>query len=150
MMSPNLLVNPGAEVGDASLSGYSSVTVPGWTVTGTPTVIEYGTLRRLPWPLANPGPTLPEFLGFPTANSAPPGSGEQYFGGGPVATSSLTQTVDLSAAASDIDSGAVPYALSGSLGGFILDPSAASVRVDFLDENKLYPGQRPASAGHSA
>ena len=46
MMSPNLLVNPGAEVGDASLSGYSSVTVPGWTVTGIPTVIEYGTPRR--------------------------------------------------------------------------------------------------------
>lgn len=37
--SPNLPVNPGAEIGDPSLSGYSSVTVPGWTVTGTPTVI---------------------------------------------------------------------------------------------------------------
>jgi hypothetical protein len=34
----------------------------------------------------------------------------------------------------------VPYALSASLGGFILDPSAASVRVDFLDENNLYLG----------
>ena len=140
VMSPNLLVNPGAELGDASLSGYSSVTVLGWTVTGTPTVIEYGTLRRLPWPLPNPGPTLPAFLGFPTANSAPPGSGEQYFGGGPVATSTLSQTVDLSAAAADIDAGTVPYTLSGSLGGFILDPSAASVRVDFLDENQLFLG----------
>src|SRR5262249_8829229 len=65
VMSPNLVVNPGAEVGDASLSGYSSVTVPGWTVTGIPTVIEYGTPRRRPWPLGNPGPTLPKFLGFP-------------------------------------------------------------------------------------
>ena len=43
VQSPNLLVNPGAEFGDPSLSGYSSVTVPGWTVTGTPTVIQYGT-----------------------------------------------------------------------------------------------------------
>jgi Phosphoesterase family len=140
VMSPNLLVNPGAEVGDPSLSGYSSVTVPGWTVTGTPTVIGYGTLRRIPWPLPNPGPTAPAFLGFPAANEAPPGSGQQYFGGGNVATSTLTQTVDLSAAASDIDAGTVPYALSASLGGFILDPSAASVRVDFLDENNLYLG----------
>ena len=29
----DLLVNPGAEAGDPSLSGYSSVTLPGWTVT---------------------------------------------------------------------------------------------------------------------
>ena len=139
-MSRNLLVNPGAELGDASLSGYGSVTVLGWTVTGTPTVIEYGTLRRLPWPLPNPGHSAGVSRGFPTANSAPPGSGEQYFGGGPVATSTLSQTVDLSAAAADIDAGTVPYTLSGSLGGFILDPSAASVRVDFLDENQLFLG----------
>jgi len=108
VQSPNLLVNPGAELGDPSLSGYSSVTVPGWTVTGTPTVIEYGTLRRFPWPTASPGPTFPAFLGFPSANCAPPDSGEQFFGGGPVATSTLIQNVDLRPAASDIDAGAVP------------------------------------------
>jgi hypothetical protein len=133
VQSPNLLVNPSAELGDPSLSGYSSVTVPGWTVTGTPTVIQYGTARRLPWPLGTPGPTLPAFLGFPSAVCAPVGSGAQFFGGGNVATSSLTQVVDLSAAASDIDGGAVPYTLSAALGGFVIDPSAASVTVDFLD-----------------
>jgi hypothetical protein len=138
--SPNLLVNPGAELGDPSLSGYSSVTVPGWTVTGTPTVIEYGTLRRFPWPTASPGPTFPAFLGFPTSACAPVGSGEQFFGGGPVATSTLTQTVDLSAVALDIDSGTVPYELSGALGGFIIDPSAASVTVEFLDDNGFMLG----------
>ena len=77
-----------------------------------------------------------------------PGSGEQFFGGGPVATSTLTQTVDLSAAASDIDAGTVPYKLSGDLGGFIIDPSAASVTVDFLDANgfKLGTGKiRPVT-----
>ena len=88
----------------------------------------------------NPGPTLPAFLGFPTAKCAPPGSGEQFFGGGPVATSTLAQIVDLSGAASDIDAGTVPYTLSGSLGGFILDPSAASVTVDFLDDKQLWLG----------
>jgi len=56
---PNLLVNPGAEVGDPSLSGYASVTIPGWTLTGTPTVIKYGTERRFPVPTATPGPVLP-------------------------------------------------------------------------------------------
>jgi hypothetical protein len=130
---PNLLVNPGAELGDPSLSGYSSVTVPGWTVTGTPTVIEYGTERRFPWPTSSPGPTFPAFLGFPSTACAPPDSGEQFFGGGPVATSTLSQIVNLSAAAADIDGGAVPYTLSGDLGGFTIDPSAASVRVEFLN-----------------
>ena len=143
VQSPNLLVNPGAELGDPSLSGYSSVTVPGWTVTGTPTVIEYGTPRRLPWPLGTPGPTLPAFLGFPSAICARVGSGEQFFGGGNVATSSLTQTVNLKDAALEIDTGTVPYTLSGALGGFVIDPSAASVSVDFLgaDQSVLGTGR---------
>ncbi len=140
VQSPNLLVNPGAELGDPSLSGYSSVTVPGWTVTGTPTVIEYGTLRRFPWPTASPGPTFPAFLGFPSSMTAPAGSGVQFFGGGPVATSTLTQSVDLSGAAVDIDQGNVPYELSGDLGGFLIDPSAASVTVAFLDSNGVILG----------
>jgi len=141
--SPNLLVNPGAELGDPSLSGYSSVTVPGWTVTGTPTVIKYGTLRRLPWPFATPGPTLPAFLGFPSYKAGrlptPPG-GQQFFGGGPVATSTLSQTVDLTGAESQIDNGTVPYTLSADLGGFLWDPSAASVTVDFLGANQQQLG----------
>ena len=138
VQSPNLLVNPGAELGDPSLSGYSTVSVPGWAVTGVPTVIDYGTQRRYPWPTGSPGPTFPGFLGFPAI--APPGAGSEFFGGGNVATSTLTQTVNLGAAASDIDAGSVPYTLSGLLGGFFLDPSRASVTVNFLDANKGYLG----------
>jgi hypothetical protein len=139
VQSPDLLLNAGAELGDPSLSGYSSVTVPGWMVTGTPTVIDYGTLRRLPFPFATPGPTLPAFLGFPSSDSGSPG-GRQFFGGGPVATSTLTQTVDLSVAASKIDTGTVPYRLSADLGGFFIDPSAASVTVAFRDTNQQQLG----------
>ena len=158
--SPNLLVNPGAELGDPSLSGYSSVTVPGWTVTGTPTVVEYGTARRTVFPvplgidellLNAPGLNLPAFLGFP--GSAPTGGGGQFFGGGPVATSTLTQTVDLSSAllANEIDTtaGGLQYTLSGWLGGFFLDPSSALVTVNFLadDRSVLGTGQiGPVSA----
>src|SRR3984885_10267963 len=36
-MSENLLVNPSFETADPSGSGYSGVTIPGWTETGTPT-----------------------------------------------------------------------------------------------------------------
>ena len=108
VQSPNLLVNPAAELGDPSLSGYSSVTVPGWSVTGTPTVIKYGTLARPPSPLSSPAPTLPAVLGFPREHDGPPDGGLQFFGGGNVATSTLAQTVDLSAAASEIDTGQCP------------------------------------------
>jgi hypothetical protein len=141
--SPNLLVNPGAEFGDPSLSGYSSVSIPGWTVTGTPTVIKYGTLRRLPWPLGSPGPTLPAALGFPRAQNGPPDGAVQFFGGGNVATATLTQIVDLSGAAPQIDTGTTPYRLSGWLGGFFEDPSEASVTVTFFDAT----GQSQLGAG---
>ena len=140
VQSPNLLTNPGAEFGDPSLSGFSSVTIPGWTVTGTPTVIQYNTKVRLPWPLGSPGPTLPAFLGFPTSQRAPLDSGIQFFGGGNVATSTLTQTLNLGDAASPIDAGNMPYTLSAALGGKGLQRSAASVTVNFLDQNHLYLG----------
>jgi Phosphoesterase family len=39
----NLIVNPGAEAGDASKNGWSTVTIPGWRVaSGLPTVVHYG------------------------------------------------------------------------------------------------------------
>jgi hypothetical protein len=134
--SVNLLTNPGAEFGDPSLTGYSSVTIPGWEVTGTPTVIQYGAVRRFPSPLGLPGPILP-LLGFPQYGNqtllTPAGSGKQFFGGGPVADSSLTQRVDLTAAQSSIDLGGITFTLGASLGGFFLDPSRAQVAVTFLD-----------------
>ena len=130
--SPNLLANADAELGDPSLSGYSSVTIPGWTVTGTPTVVKYDTLRQLPSPFEKPGPILPALDGFPGTGDEPPGGGAQFFGGGPVGTSTLTQTVDLSGAASQIDTGTVRYTLTADLGGFRSDSSNSSVRVDFL------------------
>src|SRR5271166_5472458 len=124
-MSQNLLVNPGFEVADPSVSGYSGVTIPGWTVTGTPTVIPYATPRPIfPSPFSSSFPNLPKFLGFP--QHAPPGGGNNFAGGGPVATSTISQTVDLTGAAG------TPYTLSADLGGRLLNPSSASVNVTFL------------------
>jgi hypothetical protein len=48
----------------------------------------------------------------------------------------MGQTVDLSGAAAQIDTGTVPYTLSGWLGGFLADPSEASVTVQFLAANQ--------------
>lgn len=139
--SPNLLVNPGAEFGDPSLSGYSAVTIPGWTLTGTPTVIEYDAPRNL-WPIGTsfPMPDLPPFLGFPKTGSGPADGGNQFFGGGDVATGTLTQTVDLRGAATEIDQGTTPFSLSAWLGGYLFDSSGSSVKVTFLDDNKTYLG----------
>ncbi|TGD89741.1 phosphoesterase [Mycolicibacterium sp. CH28] len=140
-MSPNLLVNPGAELGDTAGFGNSTVAVPGWTLTGTPTVVQYGELRNA-WPigLSFAWPSLPAIISFPGINAAPPNGGNQFFGGGNVATSGLSQTVDLSSAGAQIDSGTTPFNLSGYLGGYLLDPSYTTVKVTFLDQNKLYLG----------
>ncbi|WP_343709385.1 alkaline phosphatase family protein, partial [Mycobacterium sp.] len=143
-MSQNLLVNPGFEIADPSGSGYSSVTIPGWTVTGTPTVIAYGTPRGYPSPFSFPFPNLPRALGFP--GSAPAGGGNNFAGGGPVATSSITQTVDLSPAISRIDTGTTPYTLSGMLGGYLVDPSATSLKVTFLSANGVVLGTGSAGS----
>lgn len=146
MMSPNLLVNPGAEFGDPSLSGYSAVTIPGWAMTGTPTVIEYDAPRNL-WPIGTSFkmPDLPPFLGFPTAQSGPPDGGNQFFGGGNVGTGTLTQTVDLRGAAAEIDLGSTAYNLGAWLGGYLFDRSGSSVKVTFLDENRTYLGDAELS-----
>ncbi|MGB7870776.1 MAG: alkaline phosphatase family protein [Mycobacterium sp.] len=121
-MSQNLLVNPSFETADPSGSGYSGVTIPGWTETGTPTVIAYGTQGGYPLGLSFP---FPKFFDFP--QDAPPGGGDNFAGGGPVATSTISQTVDLAGAAG------TPFTLSADLGGQGWDPSDASVQVTFLD-----------------
>lgn len=94
LMSQNLLVNPGFETADPSGSGYSGVTIPGWTETGTPTVIAYGTPMGYPSPVSTP---IPAWSSFP--QTAPPGAGDNFAGGGPVGTSSISQTVDVAGAA---------------------------------------------------
>jgi hypothetical protein len=121
-MSENLLVNPSFETADPSQSGFSGVTIPGWTETGTPTVIAYGTQGGYPFAFGTP---LPKFFDFP--QTAPPGAGDNFAGGGPVATSTISQTVDLNGA------GGTPFDLSADLGGQGWDPSDTTVQVTFLD-----------------
>jgi hypothetical protein len=121
-MSENLLVNPSFETADPSGSGFSGVTIPGWTESGTPTVIQYGTQGGYPFGFSTP---LPKFFDFP--QTAPLGAGDNFAGGGPVATSTISQTVDLTGAAG------TPFNLSADLGGQGWDPSVASVQVTFVD-----------------
>ncbi|WP_438861526.1 alkaline phosphatase family protein [Mycobacterium paragordonae] len=132
-MSPNLLVNGSFEFASPSTTGFSSVTIPGWTVTGTPTIVPYGTPLTYPSPTSTPFPTVPNFLGLGFPGNPAPGAGNNFAGGGPVATSSISQTVNLAAATANINTGTVPYTLSGLLGGYLLDPSSTAVQVTFLN-----------------
>ena len=102
--SPNLLVDPGFEsIATCSQTGLDGMTVPGWTITsGMPNGVCYGA----------PG-------GFPTsATPGPSNRGNVFITGGATGNSGLEQTVDVSAAASSIDTGTVSYNLNGWLGGY--------------------------------
>jgi YVTN family beta-propeller protein len=107
----NLLRNPGAETGAASVQGWDSVTIPGWRVAaGLPTVVRYGT------------------SGFPPArHDAEHG---QMFAGGPGGTARLLQWVALRAPDGGAAAAGAPYELSAQLGGS--SSSRASVSVAFF------------------
>jgi hypothetical protein len=100
--SGNMIVDGDAEAATCSLSGYEETTVPGWTITsGGPNAVCFN----------NTG-------GFPSASASGAQPGNAYFTGGTHGNSSLSQSVDVSAAASAIDSGTATYNLSGWLGGY--------------------------------
>ena len=114
--SANLIVNGDAESGTGSTDA-TPVATPGWTSTGEATALQYGSGA---YPaLTDPGPT---------------DRGVNLFiGGQNDATSSLTQTVDLSSDAASIDAEAVTYALSGWLGGYSTQEDYATLTVTFRD-----------------
>ncbi|GAA1987013.1 alkaline phosphatase family protein [Catenulispora subtropica] len=117
-MSGNLLVDAGAEdAAQCSSNGLDGMTMPGWTiVSGEPNAVCYGA------------------SGYP--DSSTPGSptrAKQFFAGGATGNSDLAQTVDVSAAASAIDAGGVPFNLSGWLGGYSTQNDRAGMTATFLN-----------------
>lgn len=111
----NLAINGGAELGDATLTGYDSVTIPGWTQSGLPTVVAYGV------------------SGFPKKAAPGAGSGKHFFTGGPFGSSMLTQTIDVSSASAAIDGGGVKVTLSGRLGGNGTSRDTAELTASYLN-----------------
>ncbi len=111
----NLLQNPGAEAGPGSPDGVVIDAPPSWTTTASFTATQYGA------------------TGFPTtAQSASIGGGSNFFAGGNTALATATQTVDVSAARSQIDAGTQPATLSGYLGGFASQTDTMSVTATYL------------------
>jgi hypothetical protein len=99
----NLIVNGDAEAAIGSTDG-QPVTTPGWTVTFEATAMQYGQ------------------AGYPdTTDPGPADRGNNLFIGGANykdAVSTLSQTVDVSADATVIDTGTVKMTLSGYFGGY--------------------------------
>ena len=115
IFSTNLIANGDAEAG-AGASDESVVSVPGWTVSGNFTAVQYGAASGFP-SLTDPGPS---------------NRGANFFAGGPNnASSSASQLISVASAARQIDSGAVTFALAGFLGGFQDQGDNAVLSVTF-------------------
>lgn len=115
LFGSNLVVNGDAEMGASSIDGYTVVAVPGWTTDGPFTVARYG------------GPDLPS-----AGDPGPANRGTALFAGGPdTAFSFAEQTIDVAAGARLIDTGIVPFTLSGYLGGWTNQDDVAEVTVEF-------------------
>ena len=118
--APNLIKNGGADLGPA-VSDASSVvpSIPGWTQTGSFTVVKYGA----------PG-------GFPDATiSQATGGKTNFFAGGPSnPKSGATQVVNVTRYKAAIDAGKRTATLSGFLGGYASQADALAVTATFLGD----------------
>jgi uncharacterized protein (TIGR03437 family) len=130
----NLLQNPGAESGPADPNFNGLPTIPGWITDGKVTVFEYGNADYLT--SASPGP----------ANR-----GNKFFGGGTVANSRMTQTLNLASSAGAIDAGNQPFTLGGWLGGWDYQDDNTVVRATFKNASGATLGTAtigPVMASH--
>jgi hypothetical protein len=114
---PNLIVNGGAEMGNATLTGTAATSVPGWTTTGRLNEVQYGAAGGYP--------------AFSSAGSAD--RGQNFFAAAGGGTSTATQVIDVSKAEGQINQGNVKFNLGGWLGGTGSQADAATVTATFLD-----------------
>jgi hypothetical protein len=117
--SGNLVTNPGAE--DSPGTIFDIVVAPaGWTTTGALSAWTYGALGDRP----------------DKAFAASIGGGASFFSGGPggiAGTPTARQTIDVSAAAVEIDAGGVAATLSAFIGGYTVSEDVARVDALFSD-----------------
>ncbi len=123
----NLIVNGNAEGGPFSLDGGPVANIPGWAVSGAPTVVKYGATGGFPTS-SDPGP-------FDRANA--------FFAGGSTASSVLSQDIDVSANAADIDAGKVACDIVAWLGGFLNSDDDAIFLVQFRKDAITANGSAP-------
>ena len=117
-VNQNLIVNGNADA-QPGLTGNVNHDVDNWDN-------ETGGFTVIPWGLNG---------GYPTVNDpGPPDRGTHFFSGSASGVDArATQIRDLNACASAIDTGQVPYTLSGYFGGFAGQNDTAQLTVSFLN-----------------
>jgi predicted Ser/Thr protein kinase len=116
----NLIVNGNAEASDGVTALTDLAVVPGWSLSGNFTTLQYNI------PNALIGATDP----------GPDDRGRSVFvGGANNALSSASQTIDISVGATTIDQGSVSYELSGYLGGYKGEADNAALKLTFQDQS---------------
>ena len=111
--SKNLLLNGTGAAATCTNDWVAVTTVPGWTVAQGDPAVNCSTIAQMNTPEGKPIPAA-------------------FIADGPWGDSALTQTVDLSSAATAIDAGGVNFHLSGWLGGWAEYTGQAVVTITFL------------------
>lgn len=125
IIGSNLIINGDAEAGSGAADASSQVVVPGWTISGSFTAVQYNAAGGFP-ASGSPGPAI---------------RGANFFAGGPNnSASSALQVIDVSLVAGVIDTGTVNYSLEGYLGGFANQGDFAVVSVSFLSATNVLLG----------
>ncbi|NHZ87858.1 PEP-CTERM sorting domain-containing protein [Massilia sp. CCM 8733] len=115
----NLIVNGNAEAGAGSNDG-GTVTVPGWTVSGGLTSVNYGASGGFPGP----------------ADAGPQNRGKNFFAGGVnTPASRAVQVIDLGGYSDAIKGGQSQFDLSGWLGGYATQSDSATLTAVFRDKS---------------
>ncbi|HEX8612619.1 MAG TPA: PEP-CTERM sorting domain-containing protein [Telluria sp.] len=118
-LGQNLIVNGDAEAGAGSQDG-GAVVVPGWSVSGGLTSVNYGASGGFPAP----------------GDAGPQNRGKNFFAGGvDTPASRAVQVIDLSAYSGAINGGHSQFDLSGWLGGYSTQSDNASLTAVFRDKN---------------
>lgn len=115
VMGKNLVVNGDAEADEGEVSQNTWKPISGWNVQPEMMALSYAG------------------VGFENGDPLPENSGRNLFATYNTLTKSAFQSIDVTLAKDNIDSGAVTYQLSGYLGGYKDNPDQAKLALTFLD-----------------
>ena len=125
----NLVVNGDAEFASPADKPEGNRGVAGWRDWGAASVLAYGV-----------------HADFPAETNVPADRGRSFFFGGNAGESRLTQRIDLSVAARDIDASGVPFELSAWIGGFAAQRDVAWVELRWIDDRGGVVGEASLEA----
>lgn len=143
-LNKNLIVNGDAEQGQGDPKGdaigANIPAIPGWTTTGSFSVLQYGATG---FDFTTPSGQPVTVSGLPDATSpGPVNRGKNlFYGGGDRNSSSASQLINVADIASIIDRGEGAFNLSGWLGGYTTDLDSAQLDISFFNQDNQSLGK---------